>query len=108
MINIIRNEWKIFFRNKVFIYSTIFFVLSLIVIVLLGISQNKNQIIYQNKAQDHIRQKWENLEAMNPHRAAHYGSYALKSFGTRHNIYFHRFSSKIKISIFKSNIFVCF
>jgi len=78
MINIIKNEWKIFIRNKDFIYSTLFFVLSLIIIVLLGISQNTGQKIYQNKAQDHIRQKWENLEAMNPHRAAHYGSYAFK------------------------------
>ena len=78
MINIIINEWKIFFRDRLFIYSTIFFVLSLIIVVFLGIIQNNNQQLYQTKAQKHVRQQWESLEAMNPHRAAHYGSYAFK------------------------------
>lgn len=79
MINIIINEWRIFIRDRIFIYSTTFFILSLIIIVLLGISQNKSQLLYQKKAQKHIRLKWENLEEINPHRAAHYGSYAFKA-----------------------------
>jgi len=56
----------------------VLFVLSLIIVVILGIIQNNNQKIYQTKAQKHVRKQWESLEAMNPHRAAHYGSYAFK------------------------------
>ena len=78
MINIILNEWKMFTRNRVFVYSTIFFVLSLSLVVWMGIIQNKGQQQLQIKAQNHVRQQWENLEAMNPHRAAHYGSFAFK------------------------------
>lgn len=79
MTNIILNEWKILIRDRLFIYSTVLFSLSLVVVVLLGIIQNNNQRFYQTKAQKHVRQQWENLEAMNPHRAAHYGSYAFKN-----------------------------
>ncbi len=78
MINIILNEWKMFSRDRVFVYSTIFFVLSLSLVVWMGIIQNKGQQQLQIKAQNHVRQQWENLEAMNPHRAAHYGSFAFK------------------------------
>ena len=82
MISIILTEWKIFLRNKLFTYSTIFFVFSLLIVVILGTVQNKNQQIYRTKAQDHIRMQWENLDEMNPHRAAHYGSYAFKPLNT--------------------------
>ena len=43
MINIILNEWKMLVRNRVFIYLTIFFVLSLILVVWMGIIQNSTQ-----------------------------------------------------------------
>ena len=78
MINIILNEWKMLVRNRVFIYLTIFFVLSLILVVWMGIIQNSTQQEYRTNAQKHVRKQWDNLEAMNPHRAAHYGSYAFK------------------------------
>ena len=78
MINIILNEWKMLVRNRVFIYLTIFFVLSLSLVVWMGIIQNSTQQEYRIKAQKHVRKQWDNLEAMNPHRAAHYGSYAFK------------------------------
>ena len=58
MISIILTEWKIFLRNKLFTYSTIFFVFSLLIVVILGTVQNKNQQIYRTKAQDHIRMQW--------------------------------------------------
>jgi ABC-2 type transport system permease protein len=79
MVNIILNEWKMLTRNRVFIYATIFFVLSLSLVVWMGIVQNRGQQSLQTKAQEHVRQQWENLESMNPHRAAHYGSFAFKS-----------------------------
>ena len=52
----------------------------------MGIIQNNNQKIYQTKAQTHVRQQWESLEAMNPHRAAHYGLYAFKPLNLLNSI----------------------
>ena len=78
MIDIIINEWKSLVRNRLFIYSTVFFVLSLSLVSWMGIMQQENQLQSQSEAQKHVRKQWENLEAMNPHRAAHYGSFAFK------------------------------
>ena len=75
---IIINEWKNLIRDRLFSYSTIFFVLSLSLVVWMGILQQENQQQSQYDAQKHVRKQWENLEAMNPHRAAHYGSFAFK------------------------------
>ena len=55
MINIILNEWKMLVRNQVFIYLTIFFVLSLSLVVWMGIIQNDDQQEYRIKAQKHVR-----------------------------------------------------
>ena len=54
------------------------FIFSLLIVVSFGVNQNLNQQGYRSKAQKHVRNQWNNLEAMNPHRAAHYGSYAFK------------------------------
>ena len=78
MIDIIINEWKRFLRDTLFVYSTVFFVFSLFIVVVLGTLQNTKQQIYRDQAQKHVRKQWESLEAMNPHSAAHYGSYAFK------------------------------
>ena len=78
MVNIILNEWKNLIRDRLFFYSTVFFVLSLSLVVWMGIIQQENQQQSQLEAQKHVRKQWENLEAMNPHRAAHYGSFAFK------------------------------
>ena len=78
MINIIINEWKMFFRDKLFVFSTAFFIFSLLVVVFLGTIQNRKQQNYRSEAQEHVRNQWDSLEAMNPHSAAHYGSYAFK------------------------------
>ena len=78
MKDIIINEWRNLIRDRLFSYSTIFFVLSLSLVVWMGILQQENQLLSQSDAQKHVRKQWENLEAMNPHRAAHYGSFAFK------------------------------
>ena len=78
MVHIIINEWIMLSRNRVFIYLTLLFLLSLSIAVWIGIIQNNNQTQYRKEAQNHVRKQWENLEAMNPHRAAHYGSFAFK------------------------------
>ena len=78
MIDIIINEWKMFLRDKLFVFSTAFFISSLLVVVFLGTIQNRKQQNYRSEAQEHVRNQWDSLEAMNPHSAAHYGSYAFK------------------------------
>ena len=78
MIDIIINEWRMFLRDKLFVFSTVFFTFSLLVVVFLGTIQNRKQQNYRIEAQEHVRNQWESLEAMNPHSAAHYGSYAFK------------------------------
>jgi len=40
--------------------------------------QSENQSKAQVAAEKHIRSQWDNLEPMNPHRAAHYGVYVFK------------------------------
>lgn len=78
MIQIILNEWKILLRVRVLAYLTLFFTASLILVTWLGVIQNNKQQEQQQSAQKHVREQWENIDAMNPHGAAHYGSYAFK------------------------------
>lgn len=78
MLAIIINEWKSFLRAKTFLYLNLFLVTCLIAVTWLGVIQNQQQKKQQEAATKHIRQQWENLKPMNPHGAAHYGSYAFK------------------------------
>lgn len=78
MIQIIFNEWKILLRNKVLVYLTLFFAITLTAVTWLGVVQNRTQQEQQQQAQQHVREQWETIDAMNPHGAAHYGSYAFK------------------------------
>ena len=73
MISIILNEWKILVRNRSIVYVSLVFMLSIISVVWMGNLQSKNQSQAQIAAEKHIRAQWDNLEPMNPHRAAHYG-----------------------------------
>ncbi len=78
MKNIISNEWKGLFRNKIFFILSLFFFISLIICTLFGNIQNNEQNLAQKKAQEYIRSQWDEMEPSNPHSAAHYGSYAFK------------------------------
>ena len=78
MLNITKNEWRMLFRNRTFGYLTTFFLLSLILVVWIGVVQFEEQQGYRKLAQEHVREQWENLKEMNPHGAAHYGTYAFK------------------------------
>ena len=78
MIIIILNEWKILVRNRSIFYVSLIFVLSIISLAWMSNLQSKNQSKAQAAAEKHIRSKWDNLEPMNPHRAAHYGVYVFK------------------------------
>ncbi|MEC7985282.1 MAG: DUF3526 domain-containing protein, partial [Myxococcota bacterium] len=54
------------------------FVISLVLVTWLGVRQNNAQIEAQRLAQEHVRAQWDEMEPSNPHRAAHFGSYAFK------------------------------
>ena len=78
MFTIFKNEWKAFFRNKLFVFFSVFFVLLLIVTTYFGIIQNNQQIQNQKSAQEHMRKQWEEMGPYNAHSAAHFGTYAFK------------------------------
>ena len=78
MINILLNEWKGFFRNRLFLILIAIFTFALLLTTYLGIVQNTKQIEAQKNAQEHIRKQWDEMDPTNPHRAAHFGSYAFK------------------------------
>ncbi len=78
MYKIIKNEWISYFRKKALVSITILFIVFSTVISFLSIKQNQELLQNQDKAKKHIRQQWDALNDMNPHGAAHYGSYAFK------------------------------
>lgn len=75
---IIKNEWRFLTRENWLLSITLVFVSVLVITVLLGLLQNKSQQLNYTNAQQHLRQKWENLDNMHPHKAAHYGTYIFK------------------------------
>lgn len=82
MRQVIINEWVQLIRNKTLIWIIIGFSFLLLVSVLLGqqeVELQKNNAI---NAQKHLRKQWESIKEMNPHNAAHYGSFIFKP----HNI----------------------
>ena len=81
MWQIIKNEWVSLFRNRILLLVSIGFLGLLALTVLLGIQQTNNQSERQQHAKEHLRAQWDSLEAMNPHRAAHYGTYVFKPTG---------------------------
>jgi len=78
MLQIISNEWKALLRIKTFSYLSSFFAISLGLVSFLGNEHNKQQAVQQKKATAEVRKNWEGIEEMNPHRAAHYGSFAFR------------------------------
>ena len=78
MKNVLVNELKGFFRSRLFILLSVIFTFSLALSTYLGIIQNKILKDSQKEAKEHIRKQWDEMGASNPHRAAHFGSYAFK------------------------------
>ena len=78
MWKIILNEWTYLVRNRILISVSFCFVLILFLSVFLGVLQTNNQFKYYETSKDEIRKKWENIDNMNPHGAAHYGTYVFK------------------------------
>ncbi len=78
MWQIIKNEWLNLRRTNILVGISLGFALVLLLTVLLSNYQNKKQIEAYEAAKSHLRAQWENIEAMNPHSAAHYGTYVFK------------------------------
>jgi ABC-2 type transport system permease protein len=75
---ILKNEWLFLYRNKTFLGISIGFILVLFISIFLGNLETKKLAEESKIAQNHFRKQWESIEAMNPHSAAHYGTYVFK------------------------------
>ena len=78
MWKIIHNEWRYFSRTRLFLGTSIGFVVLLVLTIVMGNYQTKTQQETYGEAKEHVREQWESIEAMNPHGAAHYGTYVFK------------------------------
>ncbi len=78
MWTIIKNEGNFLRRNKILLLLSLGFVLILITSLLMGNKQVQQQSLSYETAKEHIRGQWESIKEMNPHSAAHYGTYVFK------------------------------
>lgn len=78
MWKIIKNEWQFLSRNRILLGVFISFVVVLITTIILGNYQTHKQGVAYHTAKNHLRGQWENIKEMNPHSAAHYGTYVFK------------------------------
>ncbi|WP_179376520.1 DUF3526 domain-containing protein [Winogradskyella wichelsiae] len=78
MFQIIKNEWRFLVRSRIFLGITIAFSAIMLLSIFLGNYQIKKQEQTYQNAKDHVRQQWVSIDEMNPHSAAHYGTYVFK------------------------------
>ena len=78
MWNLILNEWLALRRNKWLFTISALFIMLLIVTVSLGKREFEKKRETYELATKHLREQWESIESMNPHSAAHYGTYIFK------------------------------
>ena len=78
MITILKNEWSMWYRNKTLFFVSIIFMIFLVATNILSIFQIQKKQENQKLAHQHVRAQWESIKEMNPHGAAHYGSYLFK------------------------------
>src|SRR6056297_984112 len=78
MWNIFKNEWLYYSRTPWLLGTSVGFVLVLIFSIVLGNYQTKKQWERYKTAKNELRAQWESIDAMNPHGAAHYGTYVFK------------------------------
>lgn len=78
MFTILKNEWKMWYSNKILFFVSIVFMVFFIATSVVSIFQAKKQHENQLLAHQHVRAQWESIKEMNPHGAAHYGSYLFK------------------------------
>jgi len=78
MKHIFLNEWRMLLRTQLILYTSLFFICSLIIAVTLGNREIKQQQQQQAMVQQELRKQWDELDSINTHRVAHFGSFALK------------------------------
>ncbi|WP_225035509.1 ABC transporter permease [Winogradskyella sp. SM1960] len=78
MFQIIKNEWRFLVRSRIFLGISIAFTSILLLSVFLGNYQTQKQEQTHQNATDHVRQQWVSIDEMNPHSAAHYGTFIFK------------------------------
>lgn len=84
--SIIKNEWQFLSRSRVLLGLSAGFLGLLLLTVFLGNQQIEKQSQAYKEAKEHLRQQWESIEAMNPHGAAHYGTYVFKPSNLLNNL----------------------
>lgn len=78
MWKIFKNEWLYYSRTPWLLGTSIGFVLVLVLSIALGNYQTQKQTERYKTAKNELRTQWESIDAMNPHSAAHYGTYVFK------------------------------
>jgi len=78
MFQIIKNEWRFLVRSRIFLGISIAFISIMLLSVFLGNYQTQKQAQTHQNAKDHVRQQWVSIDEMNPHSAAHYGTFIFK------------------------------
>lgn len=78
MWTIFKNEIYFLRRNNGLITVSLGFILILLASLFLGNKQVKQQTEAYKNAKEHVRSQWESIKEMNPHSAAHYGTYVFK------------------------------
>jgi ABC-2 type transport system permease protein len=78
MWKIIKNEWLYFGRTRWLTGISLGFIIILTGSILLGHLQTKEETERYTQAKNELREQWESIDAMNPHSAAHYGTYVFK------------------------------
>jgi ABC-2 type transport system permease protein len=78
MWQIFKNEWLFLIRSNIFLGISIGFVAILLGTIFLGNYQTKKQEQTYQNAKNHVRQQWVSIDDMNPHSAAHFGTYVFK------------------------------
>lgn len=86
MWQIVKNEWQYLSRTKLLLGISAGFALVLLLSLLMGNHQHKKQTEAYETARNHLRSQWESIEAMNPHSAAHYGTYVFKPSNSLSNL----------------------
>ena len=86
MTSIIVNEWRGLLRSRVFLVLSVVFSICLALSTWFGIEQTTAQREAQAEAKAHVRAQWDEMEPSNPHRAAHFGSYAFKPINALNSI----------------------
>ncbi len=80
------NEWRFLYRSKTLLLLSLGFVLVLILCIVLAEQQHQKQNETYTKAKNELRDQWESIDSMNPHSAAHYGTYVFKPVNILSNL----------------------